>query len=153
MASLVAIVLLHAAAIGLDGLLDEDGSADVAIVLGNMVHPSGEPSQRLKARLDAAAGLFEAGRVKTVIVSGGLGKEGHQEADVMKAYLVERGVPAEVVISDPDGNTTRATAANASRIMADEGLAIRNEEVLNRKLAVDGQRVGVLIVFEQEFDT
>ncbi|MEZ6186632.1 MAG: YdcF family protein [Planctomycetota bacterium] len=104
-----------------DGLVDDSGAADVAVVLGNKVHPSGIPSQHLRERLERALALFREGRVQALLVSGGLGREGHQEADVMARWLIERGVPAERVLRDPHGNTTHDTALNAARIMGERG--------------------------------
>ncbi len=105
-----------------DGLTDEIAPADVAIVLGNQVHPDGTPSARLAARLDRAVELVEQGRVRWVIVSGGTGREGVPEGDAMKRYLVARGVPAASVLVDNAGVDTWATARNARTIMRGHGL-------------------------------
>ncbi|WP_232312244.1 UrcA family protein [Achromobacter spanius] len=53
LAALIALTLA-AAALAVTGLLTRARPADVAIVLGNTVLPSGEPSPRLAARLDRA---------------------------------------------------------------------------------------------------
>lgn len=50
------------------------------------------------------------------IVSGGVGREGFDEAVVMKDYLVKRGVPQDNIIVDSLGLTTAATAKNVSAI-------------------------------------
>ncbi len=95
--------------------------ADVAIVLGNEVLANGEPSARLRARLDRAWEVYKAGLTKHVIVSGGTGLSGYNEADVMKKYLVERGVPEVDVVTDPDGVDTQATANHSAAIMQTHG--------------------------------
>jgi vancomycin permeability regulator SanA len=74
-------------AILLDGLTDNVAKSDVGIVLGSKVMPDGTPSARLRARLDKADELFQLGMFKSVIVSGGTGKEGRSEARVMADYL------------------------------------------------------------------
>lgn len=119
---LLAIPFLCAAALVIDGLTDVAGTSDVAIVPGNMVHPDGTPSRRLAARLDRARALYAEGRVKAVIVSGGAGVEGYDEARAMKAWLVKRGVPASVIIEDSAGVTTMATARNSAAIMRAHGM-------------------------------
>lgn len=68
--------LAHSIFIIFDGLNDRNSKADVAIVLGNKVNEDGTLSDRLKARLDKSIELYKNGRVKKIIVSGGLGKEG-----------------------------------------------------------------------------
>lgn len=100
-----------------DGLTDELAPADVAVVLGNQVHPDGTPSARLAARLDRAVELVEQGRVRRVIVSGAVGREGVLEGDAMKRYMVAQGVPAASILVDNAGVDTWATARNARTIM------------------------------------
>ena len=112
-----ATYVLTALIIVIDGLTDEVTPADVAVVLGNKVHPDGRPSARLVARLDKALELYEEGLVKTVIVSGGLGKEGHDEAMVMQRYLVDRRVPKARIEVDSAGTNTFQTARNTQRFL------------------------------------
>lgn len=114
----------HSAYIIADGLHDRIVPSDVIVVLGNRVERSGVPSLRLQERLRKALELYQQGLAPRIIVSGGLGREGFDEAEVMKAYLAERGVPPEAIIADSDGYDTYRTAANASRIMA--GLSLRS---------------------------
>ena len=109
------LYFLGIAAIWLDGATTGYEKSEYAVVLGNQVYPSGEPSERLKARLERAAELFRNGTVQKIIVSGGLGKEGHDEAAVMKRYLETQGIPAVAVIADSYGNNTHLTARNAKQ--------------------------------------
>ena len=117
----VAVFALAALVLVADGLNDRLRPADVAVVLGSKAFPDGTPSPRLAARLDRAVQLVGAGLVHQVIVSGGTGVEGVDEALVMKAYLVEHGVPAQQVWVDSQGVTTRATARNCAALMRAQG--------------------------------
>jgi uncharacterized SAM-binding protein YcdF (DUF218 family) len=89
----------------------------VAIVLGNQVQPSGVPHPRLQDRLNKAWELYVSGRVKNIIVSGGLGKEGHQEAEIMQRVLMDQNIEAQAIWVDKKGNTTFQTAQNAALSM------------------------------------
>ncbi len=91
--------------------------SDVAAILGTRVLPSGAPSYWLRERLERGLELYQTGVVKNIIVSGGLGSEGHQEADVMRAYLAARGVPAERIFTDRAGDDTFETARHTKQIM------------------------------------
>ncbi|HEX8492491.1 MAG TPA: YdcF family protein [Pyrinomonadaceae bacterium] len=104
-----------------DGLIDDIRAADVAIVPGNTVEKDGRPSARLRARLDQAVALYRQGLFPNVIVSGGVGSEGFDEAEVMKSYLVENGVPEGSIHVDSGGATTYLTAKNAARMMRENG--------------------------------
>ena len=117
-----AVVSAIAAALIIDGLTDEGIPADVGIVLGSKVNPDGVLSERLQARLAAALALYNAGTVKKLIVSGAVGKEGHDEAAKMRDHLVAQGVPTEAIFVDSLGIDTRATAENAKRLMQEHGL-------------------------------
>ncbi|MDP9838136.1 vancomycin permeability regulator SanA [Neorhizobium huautlense] len=122
-ASIASVAVIAAVtAIIADGLNDRTGPADVAVVLGSKVMPDGTPSPRLKARLDRGVELYRDNRVAFVLVSGGTGKEGFSEGLVMRDYTVAQGVPRDRVIMDEFGNTTRATAENAARMMQARGL-------------------------------
>jgi vancomycin permeability regulator SanA len=112
---------LAATLIVADGLTDDIHAADVAIVPGNTVEKDGRPSARLQARLDQTVALYRQGLFPDVIVSGGVGREGFDEAEVMKRYLVEKGVPEGHVHVDSGGATTYLTARNATRIMREHG--------------------------------
>lgn len=109
--------IIHSVLIILDGLNDEWKHADVAVVLGNKVELNGLPSERLKARLDRTVELYEEGYFPMIIVSGGIGVEGFDEAKVMKAYLVDQGIPDEKIFEDNNGYNSYMTAQNASSIM------------------------------------
>ncbi len=119
--ALAALALFSAFALAVDGLTDNIGQADVGIVLGNKVERTGLPSPRLRARLDRAVALYREGRFEWIIVSGGMGKEGFDEAAVMKNYLVARGIPKGYVLVDSKGLTTGDTARNAAVIMTQNG--------------------------------
>ncbi|WP_214627777.1 YdcF family protein [Paenibacillus agaridevorans] len=75
------------------------GKADALIVLG-YVSKDGRIHPLLKERLDEAYKLFRQFGHKYIIVSGGAVGSRHSEADLMKNYLVERGVPAKRVLKE-----------------------------------------------------
>jgi len=117
------VLVIPAAVLVVDGLMDNVEKSDVAIVLGSKVMPDGAPSARLRARLDRAAELYQQGIVKHVIASGGIGQEGYSEARVMADYLtMQKAVAREAIILDETGNDTQATARNSAALMADRGM-------------------------------
>jgi vancomycin permeability regulator SanA len=119
---LLVAVFTAALAISVDGLWDRIPAADLAIVPGNSVTAQGTPSARLQGRLDEALNLYKAGQCKVILVSGGLGAEGFDEADVMKNYLVQRGVDKDDIVTDHHGNNTYETARFAADLIRTKGL-------------------------------
>lgn len=108
---------LHTVYTAIDGLNDNLHRSDVGIVLGNKVELDGQPSKRLQSRLDKAVDLYNQTFFEQIIVSGGIGKEGFDEAKVMKDYLVKAGIPSEAIIEDGNGVDTISTAKNSKVIM------------------------------------
>jgi vancomycin permeability regulator SanA len=120
----LAVVGLWAAgcvAIMAAGLNDRLRPADVGVVPGSKVYPSGRPSPSLKSRLDEALTVYRRGEVRNLFVSGGVGKEGHDESQVMQAYLVAHGVPASVIVTDGHGDNTFLTARHTAALMRERG--------------------------------
>ena len=116
--SLLLALLGGAGSIVIDGLRDDVQVSDVGVVLGSKVMPDGTPSDRLRARLDQAAALYKQGMFKHVIVSGGTGVEGFNEAQVMADYLAgQRAVPRAAILLDEHGDNTEATARNSATLM------------------------------------
>lgn len=109
-------VCIHIAVIVVDGLNDNLEFVDAGVVLGNKVELNGQPSKRLKGRLDRAIELYESKYLEYIIVSGGIGKEGFDEAKVMKEYLINTGIPEDKIILDSKGNNTFMTAENTKEI-------------------------------------
>lgn len=108
--------VIHTTYIVIDGLSDNGEKADVAVILGNKVNEDGTLSKRLEKRLESGIELYENHRVKKILVSGGLGKEGFYEGDKMKAFLVSNGIPDSLIIIDNHGDNTRLTIENTLKL-------------------------------------
>lgn len=120
-AALTALTLLAAAALAATGLLTRARPADVAVVLGNTVLPSGKPSPRLAARLDRAYDCYAASQCRILFVSGGVDSAGADEAAIMRDYLLARGVPVDRIVTDSAGVDSWSTARHASAYMHEHG--------------------------------
>ena len=116
------LVLVTGVAIVCDGLHDRLEPVDVGIVLGSAVDDHGEPSVRLRSRLDKAAELYQRKLFKKVLVSGGVDWRGFDEGQIMARYLAGHGVEAADILTDSGGRTTWLTAQNAVGIMRDHDL-------------------------------
>lgn len=123
-------IVLHSVYIVYDGLRDEDAIADAAVILGTTVNEDGTLSERLKQRADCGLSLYKARRVDKLIVSGGLGREGHYEGDKMAEYLVQNGVPMDDIVIDNHGNNTRATADNVLKLK--DSLSIKSVIIVSQ---------------------
>lgn len=84
----------------------------VAIVFGAAVYGD-RLSSVLRDRVETAIALYHSGVVDRIVVSGGTDNAFYNEPDAMRAYAIERGVPAEAIIPDYEGNRTYDTCYRA----------------------------------------
>lgn len=123
--------------------------AGVAVVFGAGLW-DGEPSPYLAHRLDAAAGLYRAGRIEVVLVSGDNSREDYDEPDAMRAYLTRHGVPDGRIVSDHAGFDTWDSCVRAKRIfgvdravLISQDFHVRRAVALCRAAGVTSYGVGV----------
>jgi vancomycin permeability regulator SanA len=89
---------------------------DVAIVLGAGLRSDGKPTTYLAARLEGAKALYDAGKVKAILVSGDGIHSNHNEPQAMADYLADRGVSRDVIVRDFAGLHTYDTCKRAVQI-------------------------------------
>ncbi|MDX2127836.1 MAG: YdcF family protein [Chloroherpetonaceae bacterium] len=86
--------------------LNEPPSFSTTLVLGHKLEHD-LPSDILLSRLDKAFDLYRNDYTERIIVSGGiLGENQKSEAEVMKAILVEKGVPEENIFMEARASST-----------------------------------------------
>lgn len=68
---------------------------------------SGETNSFFTHRIDAAIELYNANKISYILVSGnGKNTKGYDEPQYMKKYLVERGIPSNIITLDKKGLRT-----------------------------------------------
>ncbi|MEK8127048.1 YdcF family protein [Paenibacillus filicis] len=95
---------------------------DVGIVLGAALWQT-EPSPALKERLNKAVELYRSGILTRIIVSGGYDHEDSvlSEAEGMRNYLVERGIPAGQIELEQRSRNTYQNLKFSQAIMQQKG--------------------------------
>ena len=101
------------------GTTDYRRPADAAVIFGARVYASGVPSPLLADRIRTGVELYQAGLVPTLVMSGGDGADGFNEAAVMRDEAVAAGVSPGAILVDPAGVTTEATVANAMTLLGE----------------------------------
>jgi uncharacterized SAM-binding protein YcdF (DUF218 family) len=128
------------------GREDQRGPADAIVVLGAAQY-NGRPSPVLRARLDHAIALYDAGYARRVVVTGGIG-EGDRvsEATVGNEYLVANGVPAAAVVVRPEGRSTQASISSVAKWAAQHGVKrvlLVSDRFHMLRLRLEAERVGL----------
>ena len=78
----------------------------VAIVFGAGLKPDGSPSPMLADRVDAAVGLYKAGKVGRILMSGDNSRVTYSEVGAMQRRAISEGVPENLINLDDSGLRT-----------------------------------------------
>lgn len=142
------VVLLCAAAYGgliamvcyKEARVPAPGNYDAIIVLGAQVLPDGTPNVQLEWRLEAALAAWNAQPARVVACGAQGVDEPRPEADVMRDWLINRGIPSEAVFAENTSFNTRENINNALALLADHAvsqvLVVTSDYHLPRALAL-----------------
>jgi len=117
---------------------------DIALVLGASSKLSdGRPNPHFTSRIDAAAQLFHAKKVRHLLVSGDNGRASYNEPHAMRDALIARGVPAESITCDYAGFRTLDSVVRARRIFGAEKLTIVTQRYHNTRALAIARHEGI----------
>jgi len=123
---------------------------DLGVVLGTApIGPEGGPNRYFEYRLDAAAALWRAGKVKYLLASGDNLGPGYDEPTAMRDCLAAHGVPADAVVRDFAGRDTYDSCTRAARIfgvdrvlVVSQGYHLPRAVTTCRAVGLDAEGVG-----------
>lgn len=117
---------------------------DVAVVLGTSPKVAGgRPNVLYEARIDAAAQLYTAGRVKCLLVSGDNGDLRYNEPTRMRADLIRRGIPAKDVVCDYAGFRTLDSIVRAQKVFGQDRFVIVSQPFHNERAIYLARQRGI----------
>ncbi len=87
------------------------------VIFGAAIRPDGSPSGTLKRRVRGAVDAASNNADATFVPSGGIGRHGPAEAEVMAGLLRDAGIPKTRIIEDRDAGDTFDSAVNVARIV------------------------------------
>jgi SanA protein len=89
---------------------------DVALVLGTAPRGRRWKNPFFEGRMDAAAKLYHAGKVRHLLLSGDNHRKDYDEPTAMREALVGRGVPEKAITLDYAGFRTLDSVARAKKV-------------------------------------
>lgn len=104
---------------------------DIALLLGTSPTSriTGKTNYFYVYRLDAAAELYKAGKVKRILVSGDESSHnGVDETQEMRQGLIDRGLPDQAILCDGKGYRTEASIRNAH-----ENFGLRSFTIISQR--------------------
>jgi uncharacterized SAM-binding protein YcdF (DUF218 family) len=116
-------------------------SVDAIVVLG-VAQYDGRPSPQLAARLDHVVTLWNDDVASTVVVTGG-NQPGDRftEAEASQIYLVERGVPEDVILMEDEGSTTYESLAAVAELLESSGIGSGGSDTIEVVVVTDPYHV------------
>lgn len=104
------------------------------LVLGTLPRLSnGRPNLYFEYRMDAAAALYRAGKVRYLLLSGDNRRHNYNEPEEMKKALLARGVPDSVLYLDYAGLRTLDSVVRAKEIFGQDSLTIISQRFHNER--------------------
>lgn len=105
----------------------------VGIVLGTNKSWRGEENPFFKFRIEAAAALFKAGKIKHIIVSGDNHLSYYDEPKDMKDALVKLGVPDSCITLDYAGFRTFDSMIRCKEVFGQDSITVISQEFHNQR--------------------
>jgi SanA protein len=107
--------------------------APVALVLGCSPMLGTRRNLFFEYRIEAAAQLYKAGKVKALIVSGDNGSKDYDEPTMMKEALMAKGLPESVIYCDYAGFRTLDSVVRASSIFMQPRFIVVSQRFHNER--------------------
>jgi SanA protein len=117
--------------------------APVALLLGTNRMYAGRPNPYYAARIKAATGLFAAGKVAGIIVSGDNRRADYNEPAMMKADLMRAGVPGEFITMDRAGLRTLDSVVRVQTVFQQKKVIIVSQRFHTQRAIFLAQHFGL----------
>lgn len=120
---------------------------DVGMVLGTGPKTkSGATNLFFLYRINAAAALYKAGKIKFILISGDNSREGYSEPDVMKDSLVTRGIPPKIIYLDYAGFRTWDSVIRAKEVFRQTKMTVISQQFHNERSIFIGDKFGMQLI-------
>jgi SanA protein len=125
-----------------DRVADVPGGS-VGLVFGCPAQSQGGENPFFRARIDAAAGLWKAGKLRYLIVSGDNRDHYYNEPEKMRVALMKCGVPSEKIVCDYAGLRTLDSVVRAKEIFGVTNVVFISQRFQNQRAAYIAQSYGM----------
>ncbi len=114
--------------------IDEVPAKEVALLLGASKYiVGGQINLYYRYRMEAAAKLYHAGKIKHILVSGDNNTKYYNEPIEMKKSLMELGVPAKSITLDYAGFRTLDSVVRAKEIFSQQDIMVVSQAFHNKR--------------------
>lgn len=108
---------------------------EVALVLGTnpKTRIRGRDNLYFKYRIETAAELYHAGKVKTLLLSGDNSRNDYNEPEAMRDSLMAKGVPAEAIVLDYAGFRTLDSVVRCKTVFGYDSITVVSQYFHNER--------------------
>lgn len=118
----------------------------VGLVLGSSKYLGGRPNPFFARRIEAAARLFQAGKIRHLIVSGDNSRKDYDESSDMKLALMALGVPDSCITPDYAGFRTLDSVIRCKEIFGVDSVTVISQEFHNVRAIFLAETAGMYAV-------
>ena len=118
-------------------------SSQVGLVFGTSDRTKGRENLYFKHRVEAAAALWKAGKIRTLIVSGDNRARDYNEPEKMKRALVRLGVPAQHIVCDYAGLRTFDSVVRAKKVFGLSSILFISQRFQNQRAVYIAKAQGI----------
>lgn len=94
---------------------------------------SGVRNPYFQNRIQAAAELYKAGKIKYILVSGDNHRTEYNEPEEMRKALIQKGVPEDAIFLDYAGFRTLDSVVRANKIFGQQKFTIISQQFHNQR--------------------
>lgn len=124
--------------------IDEVQSTKVGLVLGTSRNTQdGNKNTFFFNRIDAAAELYRAGKIKYIIASGDNGEKFYNEPEDMQEELIKKGIPDNIIFLDHAGFRTLDSVIRAREIFGQNTFIIISQKFHNERAVYLARKNGI----------
>lgn len=116
----------------------------VGLLLGTSPRvKGGKTNPYFKNRIDAAAELFESGKIKYILISGDNRRHNYNEPQAMKDSLVNRGIPKESLVLDFAGLRTLDSMVRSKEVFGQDSVTVISQQFHNERAIYLARHYGI----------
>jgi SanA protein len=123
--------------------IDEVEPVEVALILGTSRGQRGKPNRFYQARIEAAAALYHAGRVRGILVSGDNATRYYNEPVSMQKDLMALAIPADHITLDYAGFRTLDSMVRAKEVFGLDQLLVVSQRFHVARAIFLARRFGI----------
>lgn len=119
----------------------------VGIVLGtSFKNAQGGPNKFFEYRIQAVLDLYTQNKIDYIIVSGDNSTPKYNEPEYMKKALIDKGIPADTIITDYAGFSTLDSIIRAQKVFGQKKYTVISQKFHNQRAIFIGKKNNLDII-------